>query len=989
MEEIVALSPAQTILLATSLASESDISGLWNLVRLNQGLLVPELVLRILLSYLPETLEPSSYTSFLTELLSPKLSDLNPDAFIDCSSVSHLSKDEAHEALHKQRLLHLRPSGTNIRSLRDAPDDIVVQFLIHRAHRIDIETGAQTLLPSLLTPFLDISIYLRTWFLSTVLPLLRFDYEYHNDATRRSLASFEVLNGADGIELLMSKSQNESMEHRATPESLGRDVRGIIGPWTYGNSQRKRRKLDLDAVDEDLPHNREQDLVAKDGDRVTCQVEGCNEVLTNTSQWRKHARKVHAEFISNVAQGVSKGKLHVGKATDDLDPENGDCDWRLFFQWLVTTAVNDFALVAGIIENWDGPHDVDFGGYLPELTNGPKDSAEGLELRRQYCQTAFASIYATDSHTADTIEGAHGILVRLAELLDFEPPPGLATSIDLLPRIERHADLLNDLPATLCQLDALLRPDQPLTRPKLETFSLLQILVYSAYQLRSLGCDMSIMKAAKLRFYSDESEQLGVARNILAGVASGKPTDDQQWVYVRDRLLWLWSWGIPKTAETPTHSHGILGRISRKTLEIEILKALCRANQLSVVARLYVEAQPTEQILQLSEVEHVLTEIAHDFYDTASNGNRTRGNMKKAASLVASFSSRFPESESLRGLASLIAATHALSFYALTLQPGQPLLPASIRKVDDPLLLITKTLDQNPRSYTKLDDLISIGQNLTLAMQAPSNSLSITSQVSNDKATKFLAERRVIGMAVEAALNEDDFETAYSYVINRLTPPAPDDGTNKVVNDDVSWRAAWQAGKYRSIHAPKAATRETPQVRRLEQRMELLSQALLLAPPAALSEVLAAWRRCEEELLTLLVQEADEERAFDEKFAGNTDIEVPGGFGGTQPAYSVQARRKEVGRGATEEAPMGLFDVARGAAVALGRTAGGAFADKRQASRSSNADVAAEFYEETSPRTSEERVRKRDMVANAVTGGLASGIGWVLGANPAATGHER
>jgi CO/xanthine dehydrogenase Mo-binding subunit len=28
------------------------------------------------------------------------------------------------------------------------------------------------------------------------------------------------------------------------------------------------------------------------------------------------------------------------------------------------------------------------------------------------------------------------------------------------------------------------------------------------------------------------------------------------------------------------------------------------------------------------------------------------------------------------------------------------------------------------------------------------------------------------------------------------------------------------------------------------------------------------------------------------------------------------------------------------------------------------------------------RVRRRDMIANTVTGGLASGIGWMLGATP-------
>jgi hypothetical protein len=32
--------------------------------------------------------------------------------------------------------------------------------------------------------------------------------------------------------------------------------------------------------------------------------------------------------------------------------------------------------------------------------------------------------------------------------------------------------------------------------------------------------------------------------------------------------------------------------------------------------------------------------------------------------------------------------------------------------------------------------------------------------------------------------------------------------------------------------------------------------------------------------------------------------------------------------------------------------------------------------------TEQQRVRRRDMVTNAVSGGLASGLGWVLGATP-------
>jgi putative flippase GtrA len=79
---------------------------------------------------------------------------------------------------------------------------------------------------------------------------------------------------------------------------------------------------------------------------------------------------------------------------------------------------------------------------------------------------------------------------------------------------------------------------------------------------------------------------------------------------------------------------------------------------------------------------------------------------------ITTFRSHFSSSNRFREVTALIAATHALSFYSLILQHGVPFQPVSIRVSQDPIGLITKVLEQNPRSYTKVDDLIAIGQNL-------------------------------------------------------------------------------------------------------------------------------------------------------------------------------------------------------------------------------------------------------------------------------------
>ena len=348
------------------------------------------------------------------------------------------------------------------------------------------------------------------------------------------------------------------------------------------------------------------------------------------------------------------------------------------------------------------------------------------------------------------------------------------------------------------------------------------------------------------------------------------------------------------------------------------------------------------------------------------------------------FREYFPHSKYFQQLQSLLSATHAMSFYSLTLQHGVPLQPVNIRAHQDPVSLVGKILEQNPRSYAKLDDLIEIGENLVAAgLGQDSETASIATEPSQEP---LAAKRRVTGMAIEAALAEDDFDTAYSYIINRLSPSNlsnPDttasSSTSASEGDDISWRAAYQAGRHRHNRSTGQSS-----LRRLEQRMELLSQALLLAPPSALPEILSTWRLCEDEMSLLIAREVSEEQQWDNK----GDQRLPGGFSGDSSPI-IQKPRDPSRAAANEEAPMGLFDVARGAAAALSKSAfplraPGASGSARTLMEShqripSSASAGVSDNESISVRDGEGRVRKRDMVSSMVTGGLASGIGWVLG----------
>jgi hypothetical protein len=388
---------------------------------------------------------------------------------------------------------------------------------------------------------------------------------------------------------------------------------------------------------------------------------------------------------------------------------------------------------------------------------------------------------------------------------------------------------------------------------------------------------------------------------------------------------------------------------------------------------------------------------------------------------ITSFRPKFPSSKRFREVAALIAATHALSFYSLILQHGVPFQPVSIRVSQDPIGLITKVLEQNARSYTQVDDLIAIGQNLVSAglpvVAAESNIDDLDDPVHDVEtleAKRKDTERRVTFMAIEAALREDDFETAYSYIVSRLTPSSADiTGANNVAskhvrnasttsttapdNDDVSWRAAFLAGRYRP------ASTSPPTLRRLEQRTELLSLALLLAPVSALTDILSAWRRCEEEMTALQASQAQAEEEFDDRAdRREAPTQLPGHFGlpDEQPQLLLGQKRREMGRMGSgrveEEAPVSMFDLTRSAARAFSRNAfplgssgatgsqGNDSAPARGSGESSRGmDASIDSLGSTgSGETEQQRVRRRDMVANVVSGGLTSGLGWVLGATP-------
>lgn len=354
----------------------------------------------------------------------------------------------------------------------------------------------------------------------------------------------------------------------------------------------------------------------------------------------------------------------------------------------------------------------------------------------------------------------------------------------------------------------------------------------------------------------------------------------------------------------------------------------------------------------------------------------------------------------------LLKATHALSDYRLVLKQGEPFTPVVLRVHQDPISIIAKVLEQNPKSYTNIQDLVEVGRNMVVAgltVRDKSGHCSLTPEMEPQEILHI--ERRITAMCIDAALTEDDFETAYSYVVNRVAalgrPPQPlsrkasngslvsKAASASAPRDDWSWRAALQAGKYRRTSRTVRPTHlgtasGNPDIRHLEQRIECLATALRVAPAATLSEILNTYRRTEEELDTAISAEQEQENAWDEAADLHT---MPGGFNAPYRSATAPARQPvSSSRHTSEEAPMSLFDLSRASMRSAQRNLT-ALSNFNMTAQGRGFDASADAGE--SAEQQQQRARKRDQLRDAAVGSLTAGVGWLIGAQPATRGPER
>jgi protein transport protein SEC39 len=945
MADVKSLSPGHVIYLATELCSKADYEGTQALQSLRPDVLSAELCFRVLLTFASGNENPDQYLPLLKQLQSGTDKDAPPRS-VDISDVENISEANVRRRIRDLRLERLKTLQSDVPGAQNA----LSQFLIQQAYRIDAETGDLPAILRLIEPFINGNDFLRAWLISNLLPLLRLDYGYYSDGgSSLSLEAFENLEGIAGLDVLLQRAKTDDGKTH-----IGRDLRGIVGPWVYGSRSYKRRKL-------------------------------------------------------------SHSFRRASISAQNRGPPTEDSRWQDVNEWILRNSLEKSDLAVKAVSGWGGPKDVDLGGY-----DETEDSlTEDVALTMKYGQAALAAVYASDEASSESLQRSSRILDRVTEIVQADPSTFINFDRGLPDCSAQPQDILSMTRADLFT-ENLLRPDHALTWPKIGSLRFLKAILTSIRLLREdLYCSdqLSCRSATNLCLFATEQiqrQELHRALQHLARIAS----PEGNWHQIRKKVLWLSFWESEPSARClkgGEDCRAFFWRVSSADVETEVFTAMLAAKQYTPAIDTYL-GDPNSSPLPLSLVEKLVEQEILDAYDNASNGNRSRGGMKRASEILKAFGSFFPLTSPVNKIEHLLAATHSLSFYHLTLQHGVPFKPVSIRVHQDPISLISKVLEQNSKAYTQLDDLIAIGRGLVAAglpnSEKEQNEEPLTPTSEDPMGSKMLqSDHRITYDAIIAALSSNDFDTAYSYILTRLSPSStPSDSSSGPV-DDTSWRAAYAAGRHRPSSSSAADSSPSHQIALLSKRMDLLSLALTLVPsPDPLPDMLTTWQKCDHELSALRAREAAEEKAWDDR--GDTLTSVPGGFGlEDRDIDAAETRREREKRGAArkarggpaggtrfdeDEAPMGLFDVARGAARAIGtsafplRGAGGAQAVKvgdREGPQSRGSGEYARSITGAggsggSGDEGQQRVRKRDMVSKMVTGGLVSGLGWVLGAEP-------
>lgn len=256
--------------------------------------------------------------------------------------------------------------------------------------------------------------------------------------------------------------------------------------------------------------------------------------------------------------------------------ENDAAGWSVIWAWLGEKIESgDWAGFVEVIRRWDGP----LGDEV---------------LREQYARFAIAGCYMCRDTGSWALEGMRAVQRKLMSLV---------ASCNMGSGVYTAPTILGDL----------LDKENPLTAPNTESLKLLDTLITSAGIL-----SLPLATAVKVKLEGSHDDQKALLVRYIRGGPNWTKKSDEDWRKTRDDVRWLRS------------KSEILGKLSAEEAEKILLSGMLAATRFALVKEFYVDGHA--EALGKEDVERSVLDAFQEFYDNASNGNKTRGSMKNALS---------------------------------------------------------------------------------------------------------------------------------------------------------------------------------------------------------------------------------------------------------------------------------------------------------------------------------------------------------------------
>lgn len=267
--------------------------------------------------------------------------------------------------------------------------------------------------------------------------------------------------------------------------------------------------------------------------------------------------------------------------------------WEVVWEWLRGKAMDgSWDEFVEIATRWSGPR-----GH------------EALE--DEFARIAIAGCYLCRETDLRTWDGMRAICRRVASL---------GSARDTTPRDHKAPDSVGDL----------FDKGNLLSAPNSESLGLLDMMITSA---SVLSIPLASVAEITLEGSHDDQKTL-LVRHVRNGPNWTRRSDDE-WRVMRKNVMWMQA------------KAKVLGKLTAGETEGTVLMALLAAAKFALVKEIYVNGRreregvgtDTRWIDEFTEsdVERGVLDAFQEFYDNASNGNKTRGSMRNALGAYVSF----------------------------------------------------------------------------------------------------------------------------------------------------------------------------------------------------------------------------------------------------------------------------------------------------------------------------------------------------------------